>query len=349
MTVFNMALDLSREPHRRFNPLTGEWVLVSPQRTQRPWQGQLEPVAPAEVPAYDPACYMCPGNVRANGESNPRYKSAFVFDNDFPALLPETSDAVLDQDRRGLMLARGEPGICRVICYSPRHDLRLATLDSASVRNVVELWAEQYSELGAAPAINYVQIFENRGAMMGASNPHPHCQVWANSSMPDVPEKEQKLQQAYLHANHSCLLCDYLQLEDRQKARLVLDNKDVIALVPFWAVWPFETMVLPRRHLTGLDQLTAGERTALAQTLQQLTQAYDRLFNTPFPYSMGFHQRPTDGAPHEEWHLHAHFYPPLLRSAAVRKFLVGYELLATPQRDITPETAAAQLRQVAGK
>jgi UDPglucose--hexose-1-phosphate uridylyltransferase len=349
MTVFNMTLDLSREPHRRFNPLTGEWVLVSPQRTQRPWQGQVEPVAPAEVPAYDPTCYMCPGNVRANGASNPRYKSAFVFENDFPALLPETSDAVLGQDHRGLMRARGEPGICRVICYSPRHDLRLATLDSASVRNIVGLWAEQYTELGAAPSSNYVQIFENRGAMMGASNPHPHCQVWANSSVPDVPAKEQTLQQSYLNANRSCLLCDYLRLEDRQKTRLVLDNKEVVALVPFWAVWPFETMVLPRRHLTGLDQLTAAERTALAETLQQLTQAYDRLFNTPFPYSMGFHQRPTDGAPHEEWHLHAHFYPPLLRSATVRKFLVGYELLAMPQRDITPETAAAQLCQVAGK
>ena len=349
MTAFNMALDLTRDPHRRFNPLTGEWVLVSPQRTQRPWQGQVEPVAPAEVPAYDPDCYMCPGNARAKGVRNPRYDSTFVFENDFPALLPETSEAVLDHAQRGLMRARGEPGICRVICYSPRHDLRLATLDPASVRKVVDLWADQYTELGAAPAINYVQIFENRGVMMGASNPHPHCQIWANSSMPDVPEREQQSQEAYLNANRSCLLCDYLKLESGQKARLVLDNKEVIALVPFWAVWPFETMVLPRRHLTGLDQLTAAERTALAETLQQLTQAYDRLFNTPFPYSLGFHQRPTNAAAHEEWHLHAHFYPPLLRSATVRKFLVGYELLAMPQRDITPEDAAARLRAVAGQ
>ena len=349
MTAFNMALDLTRDPHRRFNPLTGEWVLVSPQRTQRPWQGQVESVAPAEVPAYDPDCYMCPGNARAKGVRNPRYDSTFVFENDFPALLPETSEAVLDHAQRGLMRARGEPGICRVICYSPRHDLRLATLDPASVRKVLDLWADQYTELGAAPAINYVQIFENRGAMMGASNPHPHCQIWANSSIPDIPEKEQKLQQAYLNANRSCLLCDYLKLESGQKARLVLDNKEVIALVPFWAVWPFETMVLPRRHLTGLDQLTAAERRALAETLQQLTQAYDRLFNIPFPYSMGFHQRPTNAAAHEEWHLHAHFYPPLLRSATVRKFLVGYELLAMPQRDITPEDAAARLRAVAGQ
>jgi UDPglucose--hexose-1-phosphate uridylyltransferase len=342
-----MALDLSRDPHRRFNPLTGEWVLISPHRTQRPWQGQVESASSAQVPAYDPACYMCPGNTRANGASNPHYQSTLVFENDFPALLPETSEAVLDHDQRCLMVARGEPGICRVICYSPRHDLRLATLDSPSVREVVNLWVEQYAELGALPAINYVQMFENRGSMMGASNPHPHCQVWANSSMPNVPEREQELQHAYLSSNRSCLLCDYLQLEAGQNTRVVLENKEVVALVPFWAVWPFEIMVLPRRHLTGLDQLTAAERTALAETLQQLTQAYDRVFNTPFPYSMGFHQRPTDGAPHEEWHLHAHFYPPLLRSASVRKFMVGYELLATPQRDITPETAAARLREVA--
>ncbi len=342
-----MPLDLTSDPHRRFNPLTGEWVLVSPHRTQRPWQGQVEAASPAQVPAYDAACYMCPGNTRANKASNPSYESTFVFENDFPALLPETSDAVLDQEQRGLLVARGEPGICRVICYSPRHDLRLATLDSVSVREVVNLWAEQYAELGALSAINYVQIFENRGAMMGASNPHPHCQVWANSSVPNVPEKEQKLQRAYVSSNGSCLLCDYLQLEAGQNTRVVLENKQVVALVPFWAVWPFETLVLPRRHVTGLDQLTAAERTALAETMQQLTQAYDRLFNTPFPYSLGFHQRPTDGAPHEEWHLHAHFYPPLLRSATVRKFMVGYELLATPQRDITPERAAARLREVA--
>ena len=344
-----MALDLTRDPHRRFNPLTGEWVLVSPHRSQRPWQGQVEVVASAQVPAYDPACYMCPGNTRANGARNPRYESTLVFDNDFPALLPETSEAVLDHDQRGLMVARGEPGICRVICYSPRHDLRLATLDSASVRMVVDLWAEQYAELAARPTINYVQIFENRGAMMGASNPHPHCQVWANSSTPNVPGKEQKLQQAYLNANHSCLLCDYLQLEGGQNSRMVLENKEVVALVPFWAVWPFETMVLPRRHLTALDQLTPAERAALADILHRLTQAYDRLFSASFPYSMGFHQRPTGGAPHEEWHLHAHFYPPLLRSATVRKFMVGYELLAMPQRDITPEDAASRLREVAGQ
>lgn len=342
-----MALDLSRDPHRRFNPLTGEWVLVSPHRTQRPWQGQVESVSAAAPPAYDPACYMCPGNQRANGTRNPQYTTTLVFENDFPALLPRTPEAVLEPDARGLLRARGEPGVCRVICYSPRHDLTLSTLDRAAVLGAVKLWAGQYAELGALPAINYVQIFENRGAMMGASNPHPHGQIWANATMPNVPEKEQMSQQAYQDAHGSCLLCDYLELERSQGGRLVLENAAATALVPFWAVWPFEVMVLTRRHLTGLDQLTSEEEAGLADVLQRLTQAYDRLFSTPFPYSMGLHQRPTDGAEHGEWHLHAHFFPPLLRSATVRKFMVGYELLATPQRDITPETAAERLRQAA--
>ncbi len=343
----DMAIDLTRDPHRRFNPLTQEWVLVSPQRTQRPWQGHVEAVAPAHVPAYDPTCYMCPGNLRANGARNPRYESLLVFENDFPALLPQTSDDVLDQGRRGLMLARGEPGLCRVICYSPRHDLTLSTLDRAAVGDVVKLWAEQYSELGALPAINYVQIFENRGAMMGASNPHPHCQIWASATVPNVPEREHVSLQAHQSRNGSCLLCDYLQLERQEAARMVIENDAMIALVPFWAVWPFETLVLPRRHLTGMDQFASSETGALADILQSLTRAYDRLFQISFPYSMGFHQRPTNREAHPEWHLHAHFLPPLLRSATVRKFMVGYELLATPQRDITPEAAAARLRQAA--
>jgi UDPglucose--hexose-1-phosphate uridylyltransferase len=347
MTGIPMPLDLTRDPHRRFNPLMGEWVLVSPHRTQRPWQGQVEPAAAAQAPAYDPSCYMCPGNTRAQGARNPQYASTFIFENDFPALLPQTSDAAVEGDARGLLLARGEPGVCRVICFSPRHDLTLATLDAGAIREVVQLWAEQYAELGALPAINYVQIFENRGAMMGASNPHPHCQIWANSTVPNVPQREQQAQQAYQAAHGSCLLCDYARLEIEQAARLVLENDEVVALVPFWAVWPFETMVLSKRHLTGMDQLSSAERNALADILQRLTQAYDRLFQTSFPYSMGFHQRPTDGAPRPEWHLHAHFLPPLLRSATVRKFMVGYELLASPQRDITAETAAARLREVA--
>lgn len=341
-----MTFDLSRDPHRRFNPLTREWVLVSPQRTERPWQGQVEAGPRAEAPAYDPACYMCPGNTRAGGARNPQYGSTFVFENDFPALRPQTPDAVLDEQQRGLIVAQGEPGVCRVICYSPRHDLTLATLDAAAVREVVRLWMEQHAELAALSAIHYVQIFENRGAMMGASNPHPHCQVWANATMPNLPEKEQLAQRDYRKVNGSCLLCDYLQLEARQGERLVMQNEHFLALVPFWAIWPFEAMVLPRRHMAGMDQFTAAEATALAGILHRLTQAYDRLFNTSFPYSMGFHQGPTDDAGHEEWHLHAHFFPPLLRSATVRKFMVGYELLGSPQRDITPEAAAARLREV---
>lgn len=344
-----MAFDLNRDPHRRFNPLTREWVLVSPQRTQRPWQGQVETAAPAHVPAYDASCYMCPGNTRAGGARNPQYASTFVFENDFPALRPQTPDSVLDERQRGLIVAQGEPGVCRVICYSPRHDLTLATLDAGAVREVVKLWAEQWSELGALPAINYVQVFENRGAMMGASNPHPHCQIWANATMPNLPEKEQLAQQDYQQSNGSCLLCDYLELERSNGSRVVMEDEKFVVLVPFWAIWPFETMVLPRRHLTGMDQLTAAETGALAAVLQRVTQAYDRLFNTPFPYSLGFHQRPTDGAAHDEWHLHTHFLPPLLRSASVRKFMVGYELLACPQRDITPESAASRLREVAGE
>ena len=341
-----MTFDLSRDPHRRYNPLTREWVLVSPQRTERPWQGQVEAVPRAEAPAYDPNCYMCPGNSRAGGTRNPQYPSTFVFENDFPALRLQTSEAVLDEKQRGLIVAQGEPGVCRVICYSPRHDLTLATLEAAAAREVVRLWMEQHAELAALSAIHYVQIFENRGAMMGASNPHPHCQVWANATMPNIPEKEQLAQRDYREANGSCLLCDYLQLEAGHGERLVMQNEHFLALVPFWAIWPFEAMALPRRHLTGMDQLTAAEATALADILHRLAQAYDRLFNTSFPYSMGFHQRPTDDAAHEEWHLHAHFFPPLLRSANVRKFMVGYELLASPQRDITPETAAARLREV---
>jgi UDPglucose--hexose-1-phosphate uridylyltransferase len=341
-----MAFDLRREPHRRFNPLMREWVLVSPQRTQRPWQGQVETASSVQVAAYDPACYMCPGNTRAGGAHNPQYASTLVFENDFPALRPQTSDAVLDEQQRGLIVAQGEPGVCRVICYSPRHDLTLATLDAGAVRQVVRLWAEQWSELGALPAIHYVQIFENRGAMMGASNPHPHCQVWANATMPNLPEKEQVAQQDYGESNGSCLLCDYLKLERNDGSRLVMEDENFTVVVPFWAIWPFETMVLPRRHLTGMDQFTAAETAALAAVLQRLTEAYDRLFHTPFPYSMGFHQRPTDDAAHDEWHLHAHFLPPLLRSATVRKFMVGYELLASPQRDITPEAAAARLREL---
>jgi UDPglucose--hexose-1-phosphate uridylyltransferase len=335
---------LKEHPHRRYNPLAQEWVLVSPHRTQRPWQGQVEKAEPEREPAYDPACYLCPGNARAGGARNPAYTGTFVFDNDFPALLPETPEGEVNQ--RGLLVARSERGICRVICFSPRHDLTIATMETAGIRQVVDVWAEQYDALGARPGINYVQIFENRGTMMGCSNPHPHCQVWANQSVPNEPFKEQAAQGDYLSARGGCLLCAYIALEQAEGIRLVCENRFFLALVPFWAVWPFETMLVSKRHVTGMDELTDDERDGLADMLKRLTTRYDNLFKISFPYSMGFHQRPTDGQPHAEWHLHAHYYPPLLRSATVRKFMVGYEMLGTPQRDITAEVAASRLREM---
>src|SRR2546425_523806 len=337
-------VDLTQQPHRRDNPLNREWVLVSPQRTDRPWQGQVEEEAAEIQPEYDPACYLCPGNSRAGGVRNPAYTSTFVFDNDFGALKPDTSVGQVDEG--GLIRAEAERGICRVVCFSPRHDLTIARMSVSEIAPVVETWVTQYQELGALPFINWVQIFENRGAMMGASNPHPHCQIWANQSLPNEAIKESLSQTEYYDGHHSCLLCDYLALERKSGARLVCENEGFYALVPFWAVWPFEIMVISKEHLGGMDDLSGSERTALADILKQITALYDKLFQVSFPYTMGFHQRPTDGEAHPEWHLHAHFYPPLLRSATIRKFMVGYELLGMPQRDITAESAAQKLREL---
>ncbi|MCA1583425.1 MAG: UDP-glucose--hexose-1-phosphate uridylyltransferase [Acidobacteria bacterium] len=334
-------LDLQTHTHRRFNPLTEEWVLVSPHRTARPWQGQVEDVTTEQAPRFDAACYMCPGNRRANGAINPEYGSTFVFDNDFPALRPDTPLAVSGD---GLRMARGETGLCRVVCFSPRHDLTLARMSRPSIRAVVDVWVSELEAIGRAPAIGYVQIFENRGAMMGASNPHPHGQIWASADMPNEPLKEQLAQQAYLEKNGHDLLGDYLEREQQSEERIVCANEHFVALVPFWAVWPFETLVLPTRHVSGLDDLDDAERDGLSDIIKRFTVRYDNLFHTPFPYSMGFHQRPTDGDSHPAWRLHTHFYPPLLRSATVRKFMVGYEMLGTAQRDTTPEQAAARLR-----
>jgi UDPglucose--hexose-1-phosphate uridylyltransferase len=336
--------DWKREPHRRYNPLTGEWVLVSPHRTARPWQGQVEETGAARQPEYDPQCYLCPGNARAGGVRNPAYTSTFVFDNDFAALKPDTPLDRFEQD--GLFIAEAEPGLCRVVCFSPRHNLTIANMEPADLRRVVDVWADQFAELGAMPLIRYVQIFENRGAMMGASNPHPHCQIWSNHALPNEVAKETAAQSAWRAGRGTCLLCEYARREQASRERVVEENDTFLAVVPFWAVWPFETMVAPKRHVTGIDLLADAERNGLADILKRTTARYDRLFQVSFPYSLGFHQRPTDGEAHDEWHLHAHFYPPLLRSATVRKFLVGYEMLATPQRDITAEVAAERLRAV---
>lgn len=336
-------------PHRRYNPLRRQWLLVSPHRTQRPWQGEVARIQTAPAAHYDPQCYLCPGNTRAGGHVNPPYQGVFIFDNDYAALLPEISSGDLIAAENGpdaLLRAEPEQGICRVICFHPDHDLTLARMELADIAKVVDAWTQQSAELGSKKEIEYVQIFENRGAMMGASNPHPHCQIWATGHIPDEPQTERLAQRDYLEAHGKCLLCDYLQREIELQERIVCENEEFVALVPFWAVWPFETMVLSRRHAASLPELSNSQHAAFADILKRLTTRYDNLFQTSFPYTMGLHPSPTDGQPHPEWHFHAHFYPPLLRSATVRKFMVGFELLGMPQRDITPESAAERLRML---
>ncbi len=333
---------LQDSPHRRLNPLTGEWVLVSPHRADRPWRGQIEKPAEAIIPSHDPNCYLCPGSARANGQINPFYDRVYAFDNDFAALREEASTESVDD---GLMVARGEPGLCRVVCFSPRHDFTLSRMAIPDITGVVDCWRDEFRTLGALAAVNYVQVFENRGAMMGASNPHPHCQIWACNSLPNEVEKEDLAQRDYLGRRGSCLLCDYLAREKNLGERIICENDAFCVLVPFWASWPFETMVLAKHHHGALDDFGPDENALLAEILKRLTMRYDSLFDTPFPYTMGLHQRPTDGGVHAHWHFHGHFYPPLLRSATVRKFMVGFEMLGSPQRDITPEKAAKQLRE----
>jgi UDPglucose--hexose-1-phosphate uridylyltransferase len=333
---------LQEVPHRRLNPLTREWVMVSPHRTKRPWLGKVEKPAASNVPQYDPTCYLCPGNERAAGAKNPMYTSTFVFDNDYAALLPNEPD--FDVDEGSLLVARSERGICRVICFLPRHDLTIPRMTVDAIGEVIGVWTAEYRRLGAIDCVRHVQIFENRGALMGASNPHPHCQIWANASVPDLPAKEIASFRAYREATKSCLLCDYLQLELQRGERVICENDGFAVVIPFWAVWPFETLLMSKRHFASMEEFAVGEAELLADILRRITIRYDNLFETSFPYSMGFHQRPTDGQPYPDSHFHAHYFPPLLRSATVQKFMVGYELLGNPQRDFTAESAATRLR-----
>jgi UDPglucose--hexose-1-phosphate uridylyltransferase len=332
-------------PHRRFNPLTGEWVLVSPQRTNRPWLGQTEKPPVENLPQYDPTCYLCPRNERAGGIKNPDYRGTFTFDNDFASLLPDPIQGTHASDSP-LLNVEPERGICRVVCFSPRHDLTLPELEIPAIEGVIAAWTEQTHELGKKDFIQYVQVFENKGAMMGCSNPHPHSQVWATGHIPNEPAKEVENQKAYFDEHGHPLLSEYLDKEHKRKARLIAMNDHFTVLVPFWAIWPFEVLVIAHRTMPYLTDLTSDEASGLADILKQITTRYDNLFGISFPYSMGFHQAPFDNQAHPEWVLHAHFYPPLLRSATVRKFMVGFEMLAMPQRDITPEIAAARLREV---
>lgn len=338
------TFDLTEHPHRRLNLLTGEWVLVSPHRNKRPWQGKVESLPPDQRPAYDPTCYLCPGNRRSDGSSNPDYTGTFVFTNDFSALLKDTPDGGLNEG--GLLQAKSEKGICRVICFSPRHDLTLPQMSLEDICGVVDVWRDEFETLASDPDIHYIQIFENKGDIMGCSNPHPHGQIWAQGSLPQEIVKETVQQQAYFEKQQKSLLGAYLELELLKKERLVWENDHFAALVPFWAVWPFETIIISKRHVQTILQFSAAEKDALADILKKLTTTYDKLFQTSFPYSAGMHQAPVNQGAHEAWHWHMHFYPPLLRSATVKKFMVGYEMLANPQRDVTAEWAAERLRAV---
>lgn len=334
-------MSLQSDSHRRRNLLTGEWMLVSPHRTQRPWQGQVDDPEGGDKVEYDPGCYLCPGNDRADGAKNPPYVGGFAFDNDFAALSP---DSEVEPTGHPLFEAEAESGTCRVVCFSEKHHLRLAIMDDAGVTGALQFLFEEFRTLDARKDIGYVQVFENRGAMMGCSNPHPHAQIWATRGLPVEPSKELRRQSAYFRDNGRKLLLDYLDAELESGERLVAANAHAVSLVPFWACWPYETLLVPRRSVAGPDELTEEEIAGLAAVLRRTLVACERFFQAAVPYSMGFHPRPSDGADHPEWQFHAHIYPPLLRSASVRKHMVGFEMLGTPQRDLTPETAAERLR-----
>ena len=335
---------LTDHPHRRYNPLLDEWILVSPQRAKRPWQGQNEVISDEKKPEYDETCYLCPGNERINGGTNPKYESCYVFDNDFPALLK--NEVSFDLQQEDLFKINPERGINRVICFSPKHNVTLAEMQITEIENVIKVWKEQYLELGAIDYINHVQIFENKGSVMGCSNPHPHGQIWAQSSLPTQVKKTQDNLLKYYQKTGKSLLKDYVDNELQKKERIIAENEHFVLLVPFWATWPYETMIISKRHFSNIAEITEEEIKSYAEMIHIITVKYDNLFKTSFPYSAGIHQAPTDSLSHDEWHFHMHFYPPLLRSATVKKFMVGYELLAEAQRDLTAEQSAEILRNL---
>lgn len=329
--------------HKRFNILTGEWVLVSPHRAKRPWQGQNEEISNEKRPAYDESCYLCATNTRINGEINPDYKDVFVFTNDFAALQKDSPSFNVND---GLLKAESETGICKVICFSPDHSKSLADMEVEDIDKVVKVWQKEYALLGANENVNNVQIFENKGAVMGCSNPHPHGQIWSQSTLPNEVYKKDNQQKEYFNKNNSSLLGDYLKQELEAKERIIFENDDFVVLIPFWAIWPFEAMIAPKKQFKDITQLSKSESLAYAEAISVLTKVYDKLFECSFPYSSGIHQAPTNGEANEHWHFHMSFYPPLLRSATVKKFMVGYEMFGTPQRDITAEQAAKRLKDL---
>ena len=332
---------LNDNSHRRYNILTGEWVLVSPHRAKRPWQGKNEALPKKQTISYDSDCYLCPGNTRINGAVNPDYKDVYIFQNDFAALQNNVKDFSLDNK---LLKAKSESGICKVICFSPDHSKSLGEMNKKEILKVIEAWQTEYLLLGKEKNINYVQIFENKGEIMGCSNPHPHGQIWSQSSIPNEVVKKNTNQLNYFLDKQSSLLKDYLNQELKEKERIIYENKNYVVLVPFWAIWPFETMVIPKNHQQNISKLDDVERENFAEAILVITKTYDKLFECSFPYSSGIHQAPTDNKNNQHWHWHMSFYPPLLRSATVKKFMVGYEMFGMPQRDITPEQAALKLK-----
>jgi UDPglucose--hexose-1-phosphate uridylyltransferase len=339
-----IKFDFSEHPHRRYNPLTGEWLLVSPHRAKRPWQGQVEKIREDKLPEYDPGCYLCPGNTRAGGVKNPDYKGTFVFINDFSSLKPEIPAGRYKDGET--FIAESERGLCKVVIFSPRHDLTLPEMDKGSIKKVIDVWQREYLEIGGLDYINYVQIFENKGGVMGCSNPHPHGQIWAQESIPAEPSKECYHLKKFYNTHRRSMLSVYLEKEMEKGERLVIENDRFVVVSPFWGIWPFETLIISKRHLQNIGVMSEEEKQSFAEILQRLTIIYDNLFEVSFPYSAGIHQSPTDGKDHPEWHFHMHFYPPLLRSATIKKFMVGYEMLANPQRDITPEISTKRLREL---